>query len=149
MRKIKIPQQLERGSSGQIQARQLERVRIMESSYPGVKFSHCTFNKFAASQFPEVPGLGELRAIFNQACKDNVTPDNIKLVTESAIKWGYYKSGSGYVSYTTIHMDTGLTYQIIFSVINKLKSDNPYLVSFSVDRLGKNTFVKIDKKASF
>ena len=138
-----MPNQLERGSAGEINDRQGERVKIMEAAYPGIKFSRCTYNKLSVSEIIKtgIPGLTIPQAIMDFKAPIVLDAEAINMVKESAQRW---KSSSGYLRVNTIKYDTGLTFQVIMGVLNHMRSEDPYSVSFSVDRLGKATAFKIN-----
>jgi hypothetical protein len=143
----KLPAQLENGSSKDIQNRQRERAAIMENLYQ-VKFSLATYNKLGVVEGKKkgIPGLGYPLAIYDN--KINPASNNVNQVKQSYNKIiALYKSTgnavSGYLTFNNIKFDTGLSFQEIFAAIKFLHQENPYKVSFSVDRLGNCTSFKL------
>jgi hypothetical protein len=144
----KLPAQLENGSTKDVQNRQRERAAIMENLYTGTKFSLATYNKLGVVQGKKmgIPGIGYPLAIYDN--KINPSLENVNQVKESYNKIiGLYKSTgnavSGYLTFNNVKFDTGLTFQEIFAAVKYLHQENPYKVSFTVDRLGNCTSFKL------
>lgn len=136
-----LPPELRRGNVGQVMERQKLRAQIMENKY-GVKFSLVSSNPAGVAEGKRlgIPGIGLPRAIYDKTVEPVSDTAKIDIILEAANKW---KSASGYNTFTTLKFATGLTFQDVMGVVKYLQALDPYKVSFSVDRSGKPTVVKI------
>lgn len=138
---IKLPRQLDSGTMQVVQERQRERIRIMEEYFPGIKFSLGRSNPLAVKQhIVDVPGISYPKAIYDNKIEGISNPEIIKTIVELQ-----KKHRTPYVSYNTIKFSTNYTFQEIFAALKFLKTENPNAVSFTVDRLGNNTAVKVNE----
>lgn len=138
-----MPRQLQRGSGGEVQARQQQRVAIMQTNYPGIKFSLATYNplglEYAKREGKLPPGLDLPQAIYDRTLPKITDAVVLNKVIESNHKWG---GASGYTRLNTLKFDTGLSFEEIMGSITELHERDPYKVTLTVDRLGKATAVK-------
>jgi hypothetical protein len=136
-----LPPELKRSTGGQTNERQKLRAQIMENKY-GVKFSLVTSNPVGVAEGKRlgIPGIGLPRAIYDKSFDEVVDEDKIVQVLEAVKKW---KGNQTHLSYTTLKFATGLTFQEVFGVVKYLQRLDPYSISMTVDRLGKNTAVAI------
>lgn len=137
----KLPPELHSGSMRSYQARQAERVRLMEEAY-GVKFSRSGTNPLGVREAKRlgVPGAGFPRAIWPRGQEPLDDPAAEAKVVAAVRKWG---PPSGYVTYTTIALATDLPFPVVFGVIRKLQLADPRSVRMTVDRMGENTAVRL------
>jgi 2'-5' RNA ligase len=138
-----MPQELQRAAQqGIVQQRLAERAKIMEDTY-GVKFSPGGSNPLGVAEAKKlgIPGVGLPRAIYEKS--DPISdPAKISLVEEAFKK---YAGKSGYLTFTTIKFATGLPFKEVFGVFSYLYNQDPYSVTWSVDRIGKNVSGKLIK----
>lgn len=136
-----LPPELKRSTGGQTNERQKLRAQIMENKY-GVKFSLVTSNPVGVAEGKRlgIPGIGLPRAIYDKSFDEVADEDKIAQVLEAVKKW---KGNQTHLSYTTLKFATGLSFQEVFGVVKYLQRLDPYSISMTVDRLGKNTAVAI------
>jgi hypothetical protein len=140
----KLPPELRRGTTGEVMARQRERSKIMEEHY-SVKFSDVSSNPLGVAEGKKLgaKGAGLPRAIYDGSVVTN-TDKAIHSKILDAYKSTPKPPAGGYVTYTQLKLESNVTFQELFGAIKYWKSANPYAVTFTVDRLGKNTAVKLD-----
>lgn len=142
-----LPPELQRGSVGDREARLKVRADIMERTY-GVKFSRVANNPLGTAEGKKlgIPGAGLPRAIYDKSFYkpgDVVNPERIKLVKDTFMEVARKQMPGMYLTFTTMKFATGMSFQDLFKTIGYMHTADPYSVSFAVDRLGKNTAVKI------
>lgn len=136
-----LPPQLNRGPVGLISDRQKLRVAILEETYPGIKFSRAIYNVLAFREHAKIPGIGIPRAIFDPTAQEIESQEIIDKLIDSQDK--LLKEGGLMVSFNMLKYDTGLDFETIFGVLNWYRKENPYKITFSPDRMGYNTSVRI------
>lgn len=145
---IKLPPNKTNGTQGEVSARARERVKIMEDTFPGIKFSDAVPNTLGLQEAKKrgEPGVSLPQAMYDRiaqhlpAVSDN---DKVQAVVSEFKKWAVQPIP--YVNTNALKFGTGLPYQEVFGVLNHLRSQDAHSVSVSVDRLGKPTHVRINQ----
>lgn len=139
----RLPRSIFSGTMGEQMARERERAAIMAERHPGINFSTAVGNPLGIKQAREqgVPGAGLPRAIWYRA-EPIEDPELVGQVLESAKRW--QAPAFGYTTYTTVQEETGLSYHVIFGVIEWLRQSPEHTVHMSIDRQGKNTCFKVE-----
>ena len=123
--------------------RQRLRAQLMASAFPEVRFSVANTNPLGVkrAKILGIPGAGLPHAIYQKV--SGIPEQDILIHLETAYRIYRATTQTEYITYTNLAYIMQVDFIVLFQAITYLKEQDPYMVHFTVDRLGYNHAVKI------